>query len=164
LERESEAEPFTQADMDDLVAAWKNLPNIDADTMLDPDEFPPTCQNYEVSAPQRDGGATGGSPSVVSAFTQWCTDMDGQTVSKTGVDTAFKMTAFSFYSSWLSANDWRGVPDYERCGDVATVRKDECIAAFNHAMITCDPNSGTTGGTAMAGQCIYYNITIDRKS
>jgi hypothetical protein len=97
LERESEAKPFTQADMDDLVAAWKNLPNIDADTMLDPDEFPPTCQNYEVSAPQRDGGATGGSPSVVSAFTQWCTDMDGQTVSKTGVDTAFKMTAFSFY-------------------------------------------------------------------
>jgi hypothetical protein len=53
LERESEAEPFTQADMDDLVAAWKNLPNIDADTMLDPDEFPPTCQNYGVSAPQR---------------------------------------------------------------------------------------------------------------
>jgi hypothetical protein len=102
----------------DLVAiqqAIANLPDITADSFAtDPQNVDPTCQNSEIGAPQRDGD---GSPSVVNAFTQWCTDMDGQTVTKTpGVDTAFILNKFDSNTFWLSANNWYDAPETNRCG------------------------------------------------
>ena len=72
------------------------------------------------------------------------------------------MYKYSYYSFWLSANNWYSAPEDNKCGEIATISKDECINSFNRAMITCDPDSGTTHGASLSGKCIYYvSLTAD---
>lgn len=89
---------------------------------------------------------------------QWCSDMDGKTVTKApgGVDTAFAFYDYSYYSYWLSATNWYFAPGENGCGDTATITKAECIDALTYAMITCDPNSGDSHGASYVGTCISY--------
>ncbi|KAL9107869.1 MAG: hypothetical protein Q9227_007287 [Pyrenula ochraceoflavens] len=121
------------------------------------DLYEATCQKSGYGAPQADSD---GSPSVLSSIKDWCSRMDGHTVTKQpkGVDTLFQMYSVNFYSYWLSANSWYSSPN--SCGDTSKVTKDECIQVLTTAMDACDPNSGTTHGASFPGQCIQYNITL----
>lgn len=88
--------------------------------------------------------------------------MDGKNVTKStkgGIDTQFNMYRVSYYSYWLSANNWAGAPSSNNCGDTATIKKDECVDILTYAMDECDPNSGQTHGASYDGQCISYVST-----
>lgn len=90
--------------------------------------------------------------------------MDGKSVTKRdkGIDTVFNMYRVSYWSYWLSASSWYEAPDANKCGDSSKITKTECSQILNAAMLACDPNSGTTHGASFPGQCIQYNITLDR--
>lgn len=139
------------------AADFAGLPQL---TFQSFDEYEATCQNSGLGAPQHDGD---GSPSVDSSIKDWCSSVDGQTVTKSpgGIDTAFKMFQIGYYSYWLSANNWYAAPDANHCGDTSKISKDECSQVLTQAMDACDPNSGTSHGGSFPGQCIQYNVTLD---
>jgi hypothetical protein len=83
--------------------------------------------------------------------------MDGHSLTQSpGVDTAFAMYKISYYSYWLSAQNWYGAPAGNQCGKEVKISKEECINVFTEAMENCDPNSGTTAGASFQGECVSY--------
>lgn len=113
------------------------------------------CQHAGLGAPQRDSD---GKPSVQSSINDWCASVDGQKVHKApnGVDRVFKMYPVHYYSYWLSASNWYDAPGGNKCGDEATISKDECIEGLTEARDRCDPNSGTTMGGSFSTSCTTY--------
>ncbi|KAG4435126.1 hypothetical protein IFR05_009391 [Cadophora sp. M221] len=142
----------------DVQAVLAALPPWDHLSFAQEPNLVPTCQRAGWTAPQRDPDGT---PSVTASFTQWCSDMDGHTLTQNpGVDISFAGYRSHYYSYWLSAQNWYGAPAGNGCGKEVKISKQECINVFTEAMYTCDPNSGTTAGASFQGECISYNITL----
>jgi hypothetical protein len=56
--------------------------------------------------------------------------------------------------------NWYSAPSENRCGDVATIRRDECTRFFTEAMDECDPNNGEIYSATGVGDCILYVIYL----
>lgn len=133
----------------------KALPKLTtASYNIDPN-LKSVCQKSSWAAPQHNGQQ--GDSSVGDAIKSWCKEVDGKKLKKQpgGTDTIFKMFPQSYYSFWLSANNWYGAPSSFMCADEVTILEDECVKYMNYAMKGCD-SSDDTHGAASGGLCIYY--------
>lgn len=140
------------ADVQKAVAA---LPKLSTASYSISPKIKPVCQKATWSAPKHQ--STGGDPSVEDAIQKFCKWADGKKIKKQphGVDTSFNMFPQSYYSFWLSAQNWYNAPAEYKCADEVTITKDECTKYLTHAMNACDEGDDTHGA-AFAELCIYY--------
>ena len=128
--------------------------SIDAPSEKDP-EPKITCRNHQLSAPQHDGDAHGGT-SMESAIKQWCDDNDKKEVKKSkeiyqryGIT---KLDVSDRGSFWLRAS--------LSCGDSETMHKEACKKSLLDGMKKCDPDSSETHGETASLGCLDYSTDM----
>lgn len=148
--------PYSDAEQQALVASFAGMGQItDASYASDPLNGDLVCLKLGWGAPQRDQDATNSQPSVTHSVNEWCTAMDGKPVTQSNT------TLFQYYPTgndqfWLSDEYWFQFTDPSCGGDSRAISKDECQSMLLTAMQDCDPNSGTTHGASLVGECIKY--------
>lgn len=143
----------SEAEWEFHARAWAAVPKLTAESYYHPIDPNATCQRSSWGAPQRDPD---GSPSVTSKVNEWCASIDGKIV---GGDILSEMVPYSYYSYWLSAGRLNNEQSRNICSDKSKISKDECVGSLISAMISCNPNSGTTNGASRNGKCIQYVCT-----
>lgn len=114
-----------------------------------------TCRNHQLSAPQHDGDAQGGT-SMESAIKQWCEDNDGKEVtSAREIWQRYGITELGVSdrrSFWLRAS--------LSCGNSETMHKEICKKSLLDGMKKCDPDSSETHGETASLGCLDYSTDM----
>lgn len=139
-----------------MVGSFAGIGTIkDSSYANDPLNGDPVCLKLGLGAPQRDEDAHDGQPSVTKSINEWCAEVDGNSVTKSNT------TIFQYYPTgndryWLSAEYWFQSTDSSCGGNTRKVTKDECQKTLITSMQECDPESKTSHGASLVGQCIKY--------